>query len=657
MLELIQFIPLFPLIGFLLIGLFGSYIKSEKLVGIIASAMILISFGITLTVLNAFLQTGGENSHIVPVFTWISAGSFSVNISYQVDQLSLLFSSIITGVGFLIHVYSIGYMHGDRSFYRFFAYLNLFVFMMLNLVLASNFLLTFLGWEGVGLASYLLIGYWYDQKFDGYRITWTGDAANKAFIVNRIGDFGMLIAIFLTFGVFGTLEYSEVARQAMANSGDLMGSGVILAITLLIFLGCTGKSAQIPLAGWLPDAMAGPTSVSALIHAATMVTAGIFIIARNSTLFALSPTTMAVIASVGATTALLAASIGLVQNDIKKVLAYSTVSQLGFMFTALGVGAFSAGLFHTMTHAFFKALLFLAAGSVIHGMHHEQNIKNMGGLKKYMPITYKTFFVGTLAIAGIPFFSGFFSKDEILWQAFSSEQGSIVVYIMLAVVAIFTAFYMFRLLYLTFTGKERFDAHHVHPHESPSTMTFALIVLAILSAFGGFLNIPYPLGFFFSDHPGIMSNYLEPIFADANSLLGKHTGHEVHAIEYALMAIATGLAFASWFFARKWYKSDESWATPRNLVKNFPTAYKMLWEKWYLDQMYYKGIVDPVLNTSRNILWKFVDVRVIDGIVNGSARVVEFFANVIRALQSGVTQSYAGLMVLGIIVIIILMAW
>lgn len=657
MLELIQFIPLFPLIGFLLIGLFGSYIKSEKLVGIIASAMILISFGITLTVLNAFLQTGGETSHIVPVFTWISAGSFSVNISYQVDQLSLLFSSIITGVGFLIHVYSIGYMHGDRSFYRFFAYLNLFVFMMLNLVLASNFLLTFLGWEGVGLASYLLIGYWYDQKFDGYRITWTGDAANKAFIVNRIGDFGMLIAIFLTFGLFGTLEYSEVARQAMANSGDLMGSGVILAITLLIFLGCTGKSAQIPLAGWLPDAMAGPTSVSALIHAATMVTAGIFIIARNATLFALSPTTMAVIASVGATTALLAASIGLVQNDIKKVLAYSTVSQLGFMFTALGVGAFSAGLFHTMTHAFFKALLFLAAGSVIHGMHHEQNIKNMGGLKKYMPITYKTFFVGTLAIAGIPFFSGFFSKDEILWQAFSSEQGSIVVYIMLAIAAIFTAFYMFRLLYLTFTGKERFDAHHVHPHESPSTMTFALIVLAILSAFGGFLNIPYPLGFFFSDHPSIMSNYLEPIFADANNLLGKHTGHEVHAIEYALMAIATGLAFASWFFARKWYKSDETWATPRNLVKNFPTAYKMLWEKWYLDQMYYKGIVDPVLNTSRNILWKFVDVRVIDGIVNGSARVVEFFANVIRALQSGVTQSYAGLMVLGIIVIIILMAW
>lgn len=656
MLDLIQLIPLFPLIGFLILGLFGSYIKNEKLIGIIGSGMVLISFGITLTVLNAFLQTGGEQAHIVPVFTWITAGDFTVNISYQVDQLSLLFSSIITGVGFLIHVYSIGYMHGDRSFYRFFASLNLFVFMMLNLVLASNFMLTFLGWEGVGLASYLLIGFWYDQKFDGYRITWTGDAANKAFIVNRIGDFGMLIAVFLTFATFGTLEYSEVARLAVENSGELMGSGIILAITLLIFLACTGKSAQIPLAGWLPDAMAGPTSVSALIHAATMVTAGIFLISRNAALFALSPTSMAVVASIGATTALLAASIGLVQNDIKKVLAYSTVSQLGFMFTALGVGAFSAGLFHTMTHAFFKALLFLAAGSVIHGMHHEQNIKNMGGLSKHMPITYKTFFVGTLAIAGIPFFSGFFSKDEILWQAFSSDQGSFIVYAMLAVAAIFTAFYMFRLLYLTFSGKERFDVHHVHPHESPSTMTFALIVLAVLSALGGFLNVPYPLGYFFSDHPSIMSNYLEPIFADANAIMGKSLVHEVHAIEYVLMIVATALAFISWFVAKKWYKNDETWATPKALVKKFPVAYNLLWEKWYLDQIYYKGFVDPIINTSRSFLWKFVDVRVVDGIVNGLAGFVGLLGKVLRALQSGVTQSYAGLMVIGIILILIVMA-
>lgn len=656
MLELIQFIPLFPLIGFLFLGLFGSYIKNEKLIGIIGSGMILISFVITLTVLNAFLANGGEQAHIVNVFEWIAAGDFAVNISYQVDQLSLLFSCIITGVGFLIHIYSIGYMHGDRSFYRFFASLNLFVFMMLNLVLASNFMLTFLGWEGVGLASYLLIGFWYDQKFDGYRITWTGDAANKAFIVNRIGDFGMLIAIFLTFVTFGTLEYTEVSAMAMENADSLMGGGMILAITLLIFLACTGKSAQIPLAGWLPDAMAGPTSVSALIHAATMVTAGIFLIARNSVLFALSPTSMAVVAAVGATTALIAASIGLVQNDIKKVLAYSTVSQLGFMFTALGVGAFDAGLFHTMTHAFFKALLFLAAGSVIHGMHHEQDIKKMGGLKKYMPITYKTFFVGTLAIAGIPFFSGFFSKDEILWQAFNSDNGSIVVYIMLAVAAIFTAFYMFRLLYLTFTGKERFDASHVHPHESPSTMTSVLIVLAILSAIGGFLNVPYPLGYFFSDHPSIMSNYLAPIFSDANILLGKSVVHEVHAIEYVLMAVATGLAFLSWFVAKKWYNTDETWATPRALVQKYPKIYNLLWEKWFLDQAYYKGFVDPIITTSRSFLWKIVDVNIVDGFVNGIAKLVELFGKLIRGLQSGITQSYAGLMVLGLILILIIMA-
>lgn len=656
MLELIQFIPLFPLIGFLFLGLFGSYIKNEKLIGIIGSGMILISFGITLTVLNAFMQTGGEQAHIVPVFEWFSAGDFTANISYQVDQLSLMFSCIITGVGFLIHVYSIGYMHGDRSFYRFFASLNLFVFMMLNLVLASNFMLTFLGWEGVGLASYLLIGFWYDQKFEGYRITWTGDAANKAFIVNRIGDFGMLIAIFLTFVTFGTLEYTEVAAIATENASSLLGSGVILAITLLIFLACTGKSAQIPLAGWLPDAMAGPTSVSALIHAATMVTAGIFLISRNSVLFALSPTTMAVVASVGATTALIAASIGLVQNDIKKVLAYSTVSQLGFMFTALGVGAFSAGLFHTMTHAFFKALLFLAAGSVIHGMHHEQDIKKMGGLKKYMPITYKTFFVGTLAIAGIPFFSGFFSKDEILWQAFASDKGSIVIYITLAVAAVFTAFYMFRLLYLTFRGKERFDASHVHPQESPSTMTSVLIVLAVLSALGGFLNIPYPLGYFFSDHPGIMSTYLEPIFKDANMIMGKSSIHEIHAIEYVMMAIATGLAFLSWFVAKKWYNSDENWSTPRALVQKYPKLYSLLWEKWYLDQGYYKGFVDPILVSSRTFLWKIVDVNIVDGIVNGLAKLVEFFGKIIRGLQSGVTQSYASLMIIGIIVILVIMA-
>ncbi len=474
------------------------------------------------------------------VFTWIATGDFAVKVSYQVDQLSILFSLIVTGVGFLIHVYSIGYMHGDRSFARFFAYLNLFIFMMLNLVLSSNFLLTFLGWEGVGLASYLLIGFWYDRQFPGVRITWTGDAANKAFIVNRIGDFGFLIAMFLIFTNFGTLSYTGVQDVAYLGKNIYYDSGLITAITLLLFLGCTGKSAQLPLAVWLPDAMAGPTPVSALIHAATMVTAGIFLIARNSVLFSLAPITMDVVLIVGVITAFWAATIGITQNDIKKVLAYSTVSQLGFMFAALGAGAYVAGVFHVMTHAFFKGLLFLGAGSVIHGMHEEQNIKKMGGLAKYMPVTYKTFLLASLAIAGVPFFSGFFSKDAILWEVYSN--GGFLPWLILTIAAFFTAFYMFRLVYLVFFGNERFDHHKVHPHESPKTMTIPLIVLAFLSVFGGFLGVPYVLGFWFSHHPNLLENFLNPIFANAKNVLGVPLHHELHAIEYLFIAIAIAVA-------------------------------------------------------------------------------------------------------------------
>ena len=659
MFDAVQFIPLFPLVGFLILIFFGRQIKNERLIGAIGSGMILLSF---LTAVSLFMNLTGEaakESHVVPLFTWISAGDFHVNISYQVDQLSLYFTLFVTGIGFLIHVYSIGYMHGDRRFHQFFAYLNLFIFMMLNLVLASNYLLTFLGWEGVGLASYLLIGFWYDQKFEGHRIIWTGDAANKAFIVNRVGDFGFLIAMFLTFTAFGTLEYVPVMEAAASQHEELFGSGLVLAITLLIFLGCTGKSAQIPLAGWLPDAMAGPTSVSALIHAATMVTAGIFLIARNSVLFALSPTSMAVVAVVGALTALLAAMVGLVQNDIKKVLAFSTVSQLGFMFTALGVGAFTAGLFHTLTHAFFKALLFLGAGSVIHGMHHEQDIKRMGGLRKYMPITYATFLIGTLAITGIPPFSGFFSKDEILWTTFSAgAEGSPVgflVYGMLVVAAVFTAFYMFRLTYLTFHGKERFDASHVHPHESPSSMTFVLIALAVLATIGGFLNVPYVLGFFVSDHPSLVTNYLDPIFAEANHIMGKHGHHEIHAIEYILMIIATALAIMSWMIARAWYKKDDNWTSARKLVKAMPSFHKILWNKWYIDHGYFSGIVDPLVKGSRSVLWKVIDVNIVDGIVNGAGSFTKFMGQLLRGMQVGVAQAYAALMVLGIVFILYLM--
>jgi len=648
--DLIQFVPLLPLIGFVILGLFGSYIKKESIIGAIASVTVLGSFILTLIIFNDILSNDIKEAKIVTVYNWISAGNFSIDISYMVDRLSIMFSLIITGVGFLIHVYSVGYMHGDRSYYRFFAYLNLFIFMMLNLVLASNFLLTFLGWEGVGLASYLLIGYWYDQKFPGYRITWTGDAANKAFIVNRIGDFGFLIAMFLIYVSFNSLDYTTVSQAAFLQGDTLRDGALITGITLLLFLGCTGKSAQLPLAGWLPDAMAGPTSVSALIHAATMVTAGIFLIGRNSVLFALAPDTMMTVAIVGALTAIIAATIGIVQNDIKKVLAYSTVSQLGFMFAALGVGAFTAGLFHVMTHAFFKGLLFLGAGSVIHGMHHEQNIKNMGGLKKYMPITYITFLIATLAISGIPFFSGFFSKDEILWLTFSS--GGMMgkaIWITLSIAAFCTAFYMFRLLYLTFLGGERFDHHHVHPHESPKLMTIPLIVLAVLSAIGGFLGVPYALSF--HTIPNLLDSWLHPIFANANEILGKSHGHVLHTEEYVLMAASTVVAIIAILIARSFY-SNKEWKTPRALVNNLTTSYKVLNHKWYIDEIYYKGFVDTFYVVSRSGLWKFFDVNIVDGLVNSLALLTEKIASFVRRMQSGIAQSYATLMMFGILIIV-----
>ncbi|MDC1068653.1 NADH-quinone oxidoreductase subunit L [Candidatus Kapabacteria bacterium] len=652
MYDSILLVPLMPLIGFLILSLAGSKIKNEKIVGIIGSSAILISFLVIVNLIFTASSNHLEEPAIVKLYTWFSAGDFSVDISYQVDQLSLFFGAIITGVGFLIHVYSIGYMHGDRRFHQFFSYLNLFVFMMLNLVLASNFLLTFLGWEGVGLASYLLIGFWYDQKFQGFRITWTGDAANKAFIMNRVGDFGMLVAIFLTFTTFGTLEYSSISDLALASKDIYYDSNMTLAITLLIFLGCTGKSAQIPLAGWLPDAMAGPTSVSALIHAATMVTAGVFLIARNNVLFALSPDSLMTVGVVGAVTAILAASVGLVQNDIKKVLAYSTVSQLGFMFAALGVGQFTAGLFHTMTHAFFKACLFLGAGSVIHGMHHEQDIKKMGGLRKYMPHTFKTFYIATLAIAGIPFFSGFFSKDEIL---FTTYKGNYFIYTLLVIAAVFTAFYMFRLVYLTFYGKERFDAANHTPHESPGTMTGVLWALAGLSILGGFLNVPHIIGHYIGNFPSLLHDWFHPVFGSAQKILahGEHSVPEYQ--EWLLMMFATILAVGSWQLARAWYRSDENWTPARNLVAKFPVLYKTLWEKWYLDQGYFKFVVDPVIKSSRSFFWKILDVSIIDGLVNGLGTVTKGLSGVVRRFQTGVVQAYAGLMIFGIIIILYIM--
>jgi NADH-quinone oxidoreductase subunit L len=650
MVELIYLVPLLPLIGFFIIGFFGKKLNNEKLVGAIASIAV---GGAFLVALGAFLQLTGESSearteHIVRLFTWIQAGSFHIDIAYQVDQLSILYTLIITGIGTLIHIYSVGYMHGDKSFPRFFAYLNLFVFMMLNLVLANNFVLTFLGWEGVGLCSYLLIGFWYDRKFEGSHIVWTGDAAKKAFIVNRIGDFGVLIAMFLIYMRFGSLEYTTVNMAAASGGID---AGLITAITLLLFLGCTGKSAQIPLGIWLPDAMAGPTPVSALIHAATMVTAGIFLIARNSTLFALSHTTMAIITGVGITTALIAATIGIVQNDIKKVLAYSTVSQLGFMFMALGVGAYTAAVFHVMTHAFFKALLFLGSGSVIHGMHEEQDIQKMGGLKKYMPQTYITFLLGTIAISGIFPFSGFFSKDEILWNAYAN--GSPILWGAGVLAAFCTAFYMFRLLYLTFYGEERFDHHHVHPHESPVTMTLPLWILAILSVFGGLLGIPKALSG--GADINILEHWLEPIFANANSILASHHSDAHHhslALEWGLMAASLAIAIIGILYATSLYKKSSH--KPAEMAAKNKGLYNILWNKYFVDEIYHNVFVAPIYKISLDFLWKIVDVQIIDGIVNGSARAIALSAENLRKIQSGIAQNYALMMLFGIVAII---AW
>jgi NADH-quinone oxidoreductase subunit L len=638
-------IVLFPLIGFAIIGLFGKRLKSEKLIGTIGAGAIFLSFLTSVGLFVELLSRPAEDRTIIShVYTWIATGSFKVDIAYQLDQLSVLFALIITGVGFLIHVYSIGYMHGDKSFARFFAYLNLFVFMMLNLVLANNLLLTFVGWEGVGLASYLLIGFWYDKKFDGSFITWTGDAAKKAFIMNRIGDFGVLIAMFMLFNQFGTLDYNTITSQATTVWG--VGDTAVTIITLALFLGCTGKSAQIPLGTWLADAMAGPTPVSALIHAATMVTSGIFLIARTNVLFALSPTTMAIVTGIGIATALLAGTVGLVQNDIKKILAYSTVSQLGFMFTALGVGAFTAGVFHVMTHAFFKALLFLGSGSVIHGMHEEQDIQKMGGLAKYMPTTYKTWLIGTFAIAGIPIFAGFFSKDEILWFAWLN--GGPILWSIGALAAFFTAFYMWRATALTFHGEARFDKSHIHPHESPRTMTVPLIILAVLSVVGGFLGVPHVLG-----HPlhipNLIEGWLHPIFATGTALLPAHTGDH-STTEFMLMGVSIVIAVSGIMMARTLYSKGVQRA--QALAQRLSFAYKLLWNKYFIDEIYQMLFVGSIYAASRDFLWKIVDVVMIDGIVNGSARSVGVSADVLRRIQSGVAQNYALLMMVGIVLLI-----
>ncbi len=615
--QYLGLIPLLPLIGFLINGL-GRNKLSKSLVGIIGSGTVLLSFVLAVLV---FMQVKDGQTSTVTLFNFIDIQQLKVAFSFKIDQLSSLFLLIITGVGFLIHVYSTAYMHEEESkhFAKYFAYLNLFVFSMLLLVMGGNYLVMFIGWEGVGLCSYLLIGYW-------FRNTDYTNAAKKAFIMNRIGDLGFLLALFWLLSKLGTIEYDQVLTAASLSKLSVTD---ITGISLLMFVGATGKSAQLPLYTWLPDAMAGPTPVSALIHAATMVTAGIYMIARSNLLFSMAPTTQTVIMIVGLCTAMLAASIAIKQNDIKKVLAYSTVSQLGFMFLALGTGNYVAAVFHVLTHAFFKALMFLGSGSVIHAMGGEQDIRKMGGLHKHMKTTSVTFFIGCLAIAGIPGLSGFFSKDEILAGAFAHNP---VVYALALFTALMTAFYMFRLYFVTFIGKFRgtHDQEH-HLHESPAAMTFPLIILAVLSVIGGYIGIPEVLG---GHHE--LSAYLSPVVPTS-------VHHLSHETEYLLMGASTLLVVLvialTWLKFRN-YKAE---AEPVGF-------FKLLANKWYVDELYNKAVVLP-LAALAGFLNKIFEPKVVDGAINGVGKTVNYASRQIRWLQSGQVGAYILLMVIGMIVL------
>ena len=647
MIDLIYLTVLLPLFGFLFNGLLGPKIsarggsalggKNEKIIGIIGSGVIGLAFIVAVGALFETLALPvDQRLTIVTLFQWIDVAGLNIHFAYQVDQLSLVMSLVVTGVGFIIHVYSIGYMHGDKSFWRFFAYLNLFIFAMMNLVLADNFLLLFLGWEGVGLCSYLLIGFWYDRKFEN---STTASAGLKAFVVNRIGDFGFLLGMFLIYSTFGSLIFTDVFSRVLSFN---VPEHIFTLIAIFLFIGATGKSAQIPLLVWLPDAMAGPTPVSALIHAATMVTAGVYMVARCSIIYASAPTAMMVVAVIGVFTAFFAATIGLVQNDIKKVLAYSTISQLGYMFLALGAGAFSAGIFHVMTHAFFKALLFLGAGSVIHSMHEVQDIRNYGGLQKYMPITYGTFLVAATAISGIPPLSGFFSKDEILWYSYANL--GIVFWLIGVITAILTAFYMFRLYFMTFKGKEKFDHHKQHPHESPKLMTIPLIVLGVLSAIGGFIGIPE---IFSGEHGNFFHTWLAPVFRTAEIKLMNVASYS-HFEEILLMIISVVAAASAIFYARYIYLKKP--AVADRTASRFKGIYNLLLNKYFLDETYEASVVNPIVKGSENVLWKITDNKMIDGTINGLAKLIDNISGTIKKIQNGIAQSYALIMVLGVLI-------
>lgn len=635
-------IILSPLVGFLVNGLAYLFFQcrpggrriSAGLAGTVATGAIFLSFLFGLYGFLSLQSLPADARWLDAVlFEWIRFEGFQLDFTLRLDALSSLFVLVITGVGTLIHLYSIGYMHDDEGVGKYFAYLNLFCAAMLTLVLGASLPVTFMGWEGVGLCSYLLIGFWYQD-------TAKAIAGKKAFVVNRIGDLGFLLAMFTLFGVFGTLDYA-ILKDLVANQG--VAPAVATAACLFLFLGCTGKSAQIPLYVWLPDAMAGPTPVSALIHAATMVTSGIYLVARMSYLFLHSPVAMLVMAWVGVLTAFFAASMAFTQTDIKKVLAYSTVSQLGYMFLACGVGAFDAGVFHVITHAFFKALMFLGAGSVIYGMHHEQDILKMGGLKKYMPITFWTFLLGWLAISGVPPFAGFFSKDEILWKAWSSSHGSKALWAVGTLTAMMTAFYMTRLFSLTFLGSLRESHDHDHAqhkhddghgvHESPAVMTIPLVVLAFLSVVGGWIGIP---------HMSWLEHWLEP------TLFGEHaaSAHAVgDATEWILMAVNVLLGAGMIVFGLSFYKSLKKADEWQAAYRGF---HRILLNKWYVDEMYEATIVRPILRLSK-FLWSGVDVAIIDRAVVGLGRASAWTGQSLRAAQTGTIQVYMVAVFIGMI--------
>jgi NADH-quinone oxidoreductase subunit L len=662
-------IPLAPLVGFLINAAFGRRLPKFISGMVVATGAMFFAFAVAAMQVWQMLGSepvGGVRAIEQTLYTWLSSGPLQIPLTFRLDPLGAIMVLVVTGIGSLIHLYSTAYMHeeSDADYARYFSYLNLFAAFMLVLVLGANFPVMFIGWEGVGLCSYLLIGFYFKKHS-------ATDAGKKAFIVNRIGDFGFILGMLALFWAFGTLDFQGIAERVAALPADpaaFGGATVLTGATLLLFLGATGKSAQLPLYVWLPDAMEGPTPVSALIHAATMVTAGVYMIGRNAVLFSHAPFTLEVIAIVGVVTALFAGTIGLVQNDIKRVLAYSTVSQLGYMFLAMGVGAFAGGIFHLYTHAFFKALLFLGSGAVIHALHGEQDMRHMGGLKKHLPITFYTFLIGTIAIAGLPPLAGFFSKDEILWKTFSS--GHTVLWFVAVVAALLTATYMFRLLYMTFFGErgaggghgaEGHGGHATHLYDAPPPMAVALIVLAIGSVLAGFFGVPHALGGHNSIEaflepsfraPGV-ERVVEPVAAAAAE--GGAVAHDNTSTELGLMALSVLVALGGIFLARSFFLKNP--ASADALATRFAGIHRVLLNKYYVDELYDAVIVQPIKRLSTVFLWRGLDAGVIDGTVNAVGLVVRGWSAVLRRLQTGSVRAYAMSFFVGVVTILGYYLW